>query len=628
MSSRPRISLCVPTYNRADCVRGALLSGLREAASLPPGTAEVLVCNNASPDGGATEAVIAELLAEHPDLRAFRNETNIGFDFNYLRLVDEARGEFVWILGDDDAWLPGSVARVLQELDAGADACLCLAQACDLNMVPQRVWDWFIGPEPPRVWRLETREDLIEYFNQCSANAGVFAFISVGIYRRDRYLAHREALVGYIRSHIGGYIHVLGMLRFLMEPARLHYIPEPLILNRVDPTWALPGRYDRWMFDLREWASMADHVFPDDPELRRAFGAIVGRNHHNSFPHGLRLHAETEARWQEAVPFLLRAGISPARIAAVEYCHQVLFQNRIPSPHLNAATLCLADLAMVCRGARRIAVLALGGLEDLFRGAPLLASLRATGREPRVLATAEGASYLFGLEVQCLDPARYVRDLPYRKEEVQALVDYAPELIINLDRNRELWGDDLVNAAQPPGALAFKLPDRGQAAELVREVNDGYHCLLDREAPLSAILETLGLEATDSSLWPSPMALREAKAHLARLGWDPARTLALIAEPADLLEDAALATDLAEAGRAGWHLVGLRGSGMRDPLDLLLAPWQGQSLNLAGSLNPRAMAALLGHCARFIGGTPLLQAMARACGCRPWQAPSEAAPHP
>jgi len=574
---------------------------------------EVLVCDNASPDGGATEAAIADILSRHPGLRALRNAENVGFDLNYLRLVEEARGEFVWVLGDDDEWLPGSVARVLQELDLGADACLCLAHGCDMEMNPRIMLPWYMADDAPRVWHLQGREDLIGYFNGCARNAGAFAFISVAIFRRDRLLEHKDALLESVAKN-PGYGHLWGMMCFLRQPTVLRYIPEPLILNRMDHIAESSNYYNRWMLDLRAWATVADHVFGEDPELWKAFSCIVGRNHHDTILNGLRLHSETEAQWQEAKPYLLRAGFPAIRIAAVEQSFQILFQNRVPSPRLKGAFVCLADLGLVARAARRIAVLALGSLEDLFLGAPLLASLRASGRPVRVLTTAQGALYLNGFEVKCVDPARYLRDVPYRDAEADSLAAFDPELIVNLDRNRELGGDDLVSAVQPPAALAFELPDRGQDPQLVRAVNDNYHCMLPKNSAPEALLEALDLDPVTSGLWPPKAALREAESHLGKLGWDPARTMAVIVDHPSFLDDPSFRALLSEAAQEGWNLVGLGGRDTHARLGAVLAPWKQRAVNLKG-LNPPAVAAVLGHCARFIGGTPVLQAMARACGC-------------
>jgi abequosyltransferase len=617
MPARPSLSLCIPTYNRAAYLGDALESGLAETASQPRGTVEILVCDNASTD--ETPQVIARIKAAHPELRTYRNDENIGFDRNYLRCMEKARGKYVWFIGDDDVWSPGSIARVLCEIEAGADACLCLAEACDSDLKPFIVLPWYMDQDPPKIWCLDNRTDLIRYFNACARNAGAFAFISVAIFRRDRFLAKQESL-GQVKMDMG-YVHLWGMMEFLRRPSRLHYIPEPLVRNRMsdaldDSYWA-KNLFGRWMHDLRGWAQVADTVFGDDPELHDAFSRIVGRNHHDTILPGLRRHAPDEAAWQDAKPYLIRAGFSEVRIAAVDLAFQYMDKDRRPMESLDPASLCLVDLPILARGAGRIAVLALGGLQNVLEGAGLLATLRHRPGTPRirVFCTPECAELLDGFEVQGVDPERYARDEVYREPLAQGIIDFAPELVVNLDPERGLQADDLAAAALPAGGLAFSLPDRGQDAKQIKAVNSAYTRLLPGDAGAAGLLEALGLEACPPSLWPTQAAREEAKGVLDRLGWMPSKTLAVLVDHPSVVEDPLFQSTVAEAAGSGWNAVGMGGRGTYSLLDRLLDPLGDRAVNLAGILNLGSTVAMLQLCGDFVGGTSFLGSVAKACGC-------------
>lgn len=613
MPPGPRLSLCIPTYNRAPYLEGAIASGLREAASQPPGSVEVIVCDNASSD--ETPKVIARLRASNPGLLACRNSRNLGFDQNYLRCLQEAKGEFVWIMGDDDVWSPGSVARVMAEIEAGMDACLCLAEACDRNLNPLAILPWYMDPDPPTVWNLDGREDLIRYFNGCARNAGVFAFISVAIFRRERFL-ERLAELSQVKMDMG-YVHLWGMMEFLRQPTRLHYVPEPLVRNRMsdaheDSYWS-QNLYGRWMHDLRGWAQVADTVFGDDPELHDAFSRIVGRNHHDTILPGLRRHAPSEEAWAVAKPYLVRAGFSEVRIAAVDLAFQYLDRDRRPMEGLDPASLCLVDLPILAQGAGRIAVLALGGLPDVLEGACVLATLRGRAGTPRirVFCTADSAELLDGFEVQCVDPGRYARDGAYREPLARGIAEFAPELVVNLDPARGIEADDLAAAALPAGGVAFTLPDRGQDEKLARVLDSAYTRLLPGRGGPGALLGVLGLEALSPTLWPSPKAREEAREILDRLGWEPSRTLAILADPPSNGEDSVPQKALAEAIKGGWTAVGLGGRGTYLLLAGILGPWGDRTVNLAGALGPGGTVAMLQACGGFLGGE---SSLARASG--------------
>jgi abequosyltransferase len=476
-----------------------LESGLREAASLPTGTVEVLVCDNASSD--ETPDLISTIRMAHPELRTFRNDENLGFDRNYLRCVEEALGEFVWVMGDDDVWLPGSVTRVLRELDAGADACLCLAEVCDIELNPKHILSWYNDPNPPKVWPLESPDDLVRYFNTCAYNAGVFAFISVGIFRRERFLENRDPQQ---RDLDSGYIHVWSMMKSFRRPLRLHYIPEVLIQNRLtDAVSAGTEIFNRLMLDFRGFGLIADAVFGDDARIHDAFSRIVGRNHDDGFNvlPWIRLTAPSEAAWVDAEPFLIRAGYSPARIAAVEFGIHKMHGQGFPITLLDHGTRPFVDLAFLVERSRSTAILALGGRQNIHGGAALLTALQKKEGGPlRIFCPPDCLEILDGFDVQPVDPRRYAGDAVYRESIVKTMLNFSPALAVNLDPARGIEADDLMAATLPAGAIAYELPDRGQDAELRRAVNSSYTCLIPKNAGPGALLNALGLESATAIL--------------------------------------------------------------------------------------------------------------------------------
>ncbi len=90
------LTIAVPTYNGERTIGRALASILPQ---LGP-EAEVLVSDNASTDGTAGQ--VQEIAAHNPQVRYFRNETNVGFDRNVDFCFQRARGAFVWLIADDD----------------------------------------------------------------------------------------------------------------------------------------------------------------------------------------------------------------------------------------------------------------------------------------------------------------------------------------------------------------------------------------------------------------------------------------------------------------------------------------------------------------------------------------------
>jgi glycosyltransferase involved in cell wall biosynthesis len=109
----PKLSICLPTYNRAQLLESALyalLPQVRAAGEL----VELIVSDNCSSDDTQGVAMRARV---YGPLSYHRNETNLGPVGNIHVLCNElATGDFVWIVCDDDLMLPGGLDRVLSVL--------------------------------------------------------------------------------------------------------------------------------------------------------------------------------------------------------------------------------------------------------------------------------------------------------------------------------------------------------------------------------------------------------------------------------------------------------------------------------------------------------------------------------
>lgn len=93
-----KISICIPTYNRAEMLRETLQSVAKQTVQ----PAEVMVIDNASTDN--TEEVVKEF--QSLGVRYIRNKTNIGMADNYNRCIELASNEFFTFLPSDDLIAP------------------------------------------------------------------------------------------------------------------------------------------------------------------------------------------------------------------------------------------------------------------------------------------------------------------------------------------------------------------------------------------------------------------------------------------------------------------------------------------------------------------------------------------
>jgi len=78
-----------------------------------------VVSEDHSPRCAEIEATVTAFSQRYPDIhvRYYSNAENMGYDANLRSLLDKARGEYVFFMGDDDRVPPGAIGKVLAALD-------------------------------------------------------------------------------------------------------------------------------------------------------------------------------------------------------------------------------------------------------------------------------------------------------------------------------------------------------------------------------------------------------------------------------------------------------------------------------------------------------------------------------
>ena len=96
-ADRPRLSICITTFNRADILRKTL----EHLHQVCDADVEIVVADNASPDH--TKQVIEEFRPKFRFYRTLRHSTNLGPAKNLSSVMSLATGKYVYALSDDDA---------------------------------------------------------------------------------------------------------------------------------------------------------------------------------------------------------------------------------------------------------------------------------------------------------------------------------------------------------------------------------------------------------------------------------------------------------------------------------------------------------------------------------------------
>jgi glycosyltransferase involved in cell wall biosynthesis len=113
-SSRPLLSIIIPTYNRQEYAASAI----RCALATPSDDIEVVV-QDCSDDGLLSSLIVSELLDKR---LSYRYEPRAHMVENWNRAIDRARGEYLCIIGDDDGVNPELAEAAAWAKTAGVDS--------------------------------------------------------------------------------------------------------------------------------------------------------------------------------------------------------------------------------------------------------------------------------------------------------------------------------------------------------------------------------------------------------------------------------------------------------------------------------------------------------------------------
>lgn len=112
------ISICIPSYNRpVETVR--LLNSIDSKA---PEKVEIVICEDRSPEREKIKESI-QLFSTNSEyeVKYFENEENFGYDRNLRELIMRASGEWLVFMGNDDAFVPGALDKLINFLEKNKD---------------------------------------------------------------------------------------------------------------------------------------------------------------------------------------------------------------------------------------------------------------------------------------------------------------------------------------------------------------------------------------------------------------------------------------------------------------------------------------------------------------------------
>lgn len=230
---QPRLSICIATLNRGAFIGETLDSIVGQLRD----DTEIVIVDGASSDN--TTEIVGHYTRSDPRVRYVRLQTNSGVDQDYDKAVDHARGEYCWLMTDDDLLKPGAVDRVLSVLDGCVELVVVNTEV--------RTVDFGGALRDALVAKREDAEYSPEDADQLLADAAhALSFIGCVVVLRSFWQSRdRIPYYGSLFIHVG--------VIFQGRTPRTRVIGEPLISIRYGNAMWTPRGFEIWMF---KWPSL------------------------------------------------------------------------------------------------------------------------------------------------------------------------------------------------------------------------------------------------------------------------------------------------------------------------------------------------------------------------------------
>lgn len=119
MNRGPLVSICIPTYNGENYLAECLDACLQQTF----GDYEIVICDDGSSDG--TPELIRKYAGANERIRFLVNEKNLGLVGNWNRCIEQAQGEWIKFVFQDDYMRKDALEKFVSRIDQQAQLMVC-----------------------------------------------------------------------------------------------------------------------------------------------------------------------------------------------------------------------------------------------------------------------------------------------------------------------------------------------------------------------------------------------------------------------------------------------------------------------------------------------------------------------
>lgn len=221
MNTPLRVSVCMAAYNGSRFIVEQLRSVLDE---LGPDD-EVIVVDDASTDD--TVALIESM--GDARLHIVRNEHNVGYVRTFETAIEHARGDVIFLADQDDVWIPGRRAVLL---DALGDA-----RFASSNLLLLGSGDPLPSPITRRPWKLDRRTSSQWVRNRVRILLGIAPYYGCAMAMTSDFASMARPFPEFLTES-----HDLWLAILANADHSIRHVATPTIMRRVHDANASPSR--------------------------------------------------------------------------------------------------------------------------------------------------------------------------------------------------------------------------------------------------------------------------------------------------------------------------------------------------------------------------------------------------
>jgi glycosyltransferase involved in cell wall biosynthesis len=213
--AEPKLSVCIPAYNRPEALAPLLDSVLTQDFR----DFNIVICEDASPARAGIRAIVADAQRHAPArIEYFENEANLGYDGNLRRVIERASGEYCVLMGNDDLMCPGALSTIAAALARHDRIGVVLRTYASFDSSPDMITQVFRYFDGERLFE-PGRDSIVTFFRRSVVLPGM--------------VIRRAAALQYATDEFdGSLLYQLYLVGRIMALERGVFLPEILTLYR------------------------------------------------------------------------------------------------------------------------------------------------------------------------------------------------------------------------------------------------------------------------------------------------------------------------------------------------------------------------------------------------------------